>query len=79
MGYAAGNTPITLTGNNFVPGVAATWNGSFRTTTIVDATHLTVAIPASDLTAAGQGSQGGIIKLVHNRRVIPRLGQVTNP
>ena len=52
----SGNTLLTLTGSNFVPGVAATWNGSYRTTTIVDATHLTVAIPASDLAATGSGN-----------------------
>jgi hypothetical protein len=54
--HGAGNTLLTLTGSNFVPGVAVTWNGSYRTTTIVDATHVTVAIPASDLTSAGSGS-----------------------
>jgi hypothetical protein len=48
-----GNTLLTLTGSNFVPGVAVLWNGSYRTTTIVDATHVTVAIPASDLAQAG--------------------------
>lgn len=51
-----GNTILTLTGSNFVPGVAVTWNGSYRTTTIVDPTHLTVAIPASDLAATGTGN-----------------------
>lgn len=30
-----------------------TWNGSYRTTTIVDSTHVAVAIPASDLVSAG--------------------------
>jgi hypothetical protein len=54
--HGAGNTMLTLTGANFVPGVAVTWNGSYRTTTIVDATHLLVAIPASDLVSAGSGS-----------------------
>ncbi|AFL86420.1 hypothetical protein Terro_0069 [Terriglobus roseus DSM 18391] len=54
--HGAGNTLLTLTGSNFVPGVAVTWNGSYRTTTIVDATHVTVAIPAADLAAAGSGS-----------------------
>ena len=49
----SGNTVLTLTGSNFVPGVAITWNGSYRTTTIVDQTHVTVAIPASDLATAG--------------------------
>jgi len=51
-----GNTMLTLTGTHFIPGVAVTWNGSYRTTTIVDATHVTVAIPASDLAATGSGS-----------------------
>ena len=54
--HGAGNTLLTLTGSNFIPGVAVTWNGSYRTTTIVDATHVTVAIPASDLASAGTGS-----------------------
>jgi uncharacterized repeat protein (TIGR01451 family) len=54
--HGAGNTLLTLTGTNFLPGVAVTWNGSYRTTTIVDATHVTVAIPASDLAAAGSAS-----------------------
>jgi hypothetical protein len=54
--HGAGNTMLTLTGSNFIPGVAVTWNGSYRTTTIVDATHVAVAIPASDSAAAGSGS-----------------------
>ncbi len=54
--HGAGNTMLTLTGSNFLPGVAVTWNGSYRTTTIVDATHVTVAIPASDLASTGTGS-----------------------
>lgn len=57
--HGAGNTLITLTGSNFVPGVAVTWNGSYRTTTIADATHITVALPASDLASAGTGSLVG--------------------
>ena len=56
VALGSGNMLITLTGSNFVPGVAAMWNGSYRTTTIVDATHLTVAIPASDLATAGTAS-----------------------
>lgn len=54
--HGAGNTLLTLTGSNFIPGVAVTWNGSYRTTTIVDATHVTVAVPASDLVTAGTAS-----------------------
>ena len=50
------NVLLTLTGSGFAPGVAVTWNGSYRTTTIADAMHVTVAIPAGDLAAAGTGS-----------------------
>jgi hypothetical protein len=56
IAHGAGNTLLTLTGSNFVHGVAVLWNGSYRTTTIVDATHVTVAIPASDLLSAGSAS-----------------------
>jgi trimeric autotransporter adhesin len=54
--HGNGNTLLTLTGTNFLPGVAVTWNGSYRTTTIVDATHVTVAIPASDVASASSAS-----------------------
>jgi hypothetical protein len=54
--HSTGNQWITVTGSNFVPGMAVTWNGSYRTTTIVDATHVTVAIPASDLASAGSAN-----------------------
>ena len=54
--HGSGNLVLTLTGSNFLPGVAVTWNGSYRTTTIVDGTHITVAIPASDLTSASTGT-----------------------
>jgi hypothetical protein len=53
INHGAGNTIIALTCSNIAPGVAVRWNGNYRTTTIVDSTHLTVAIPASDLTNAG--------------------------
>jgi uncharacterized repeat protein (TIGR01451 family) len=56
MTHGSGNTLLTLTGSGFVPGVAVTWNGSYRTTIIVDATHVTAAIPASDLASAGTAS-----------------------
>jgi hypothetical protein len=52
----AGNTLLTLTGSNFAAGAAVTWNGSYRTTTIVDGTHVSVAIPASDLVTAGSAT-----------------------
>jgi hypothetical protein len=54
--HGSGNTMVTLTGSNFLPGVAVTWNGSYRTTTIVDSGHVTVLIPASDVAAAGTAS-----------------------
>ena len=56
IAHGSGNTLLTVTGSNFVSGVAVAWNGSYRTTTIVDATHLAVAIPASDLTFVGSAS-----------------------
>ena len=56
LAHGSGNTMLTLTGAHFLPGVAVTWNGSYRTTTIVDATHVSVAIPASDLTNVGTAS-----------------------
>ena len=56
LAVASGNALLTLTGSNFAPGTAVTWNGAYRTTTIVDATHVTVAIPAADLAAAGTAS-----------------------
>jgi hypothetical protein len=52
----ASNTLLTLTGSNFFPGVAVYWNGSYRTTTIVDATHVAVAVSASDLATTGTAS-----------------------
>ena len=54
--HGAGNTLLTLTGSNFVPGVAVSWNGSYRTTTIISPTHITVANPASDLASTGTAS-----------------------
>ena len=54
--HGAGNTLLTLTGSNFLPGVAISWNGSYRTTTIVDATHVTVALTAADVASAGTAS-----------------------
>jgi trimeric autotransporter adhesin len=54
--HGAGNTTLTLTGSNFLPGVAVTWNGSYRTTTVVSSTQVTVDLPASDLASAGSAS-----------------------
>lgn len=60
IAHGSGNTLLTLTGGNFVPGVAVAWNGSYRTTKIVDATHVTVAIPASDLAQPGTATVAAV-------------------
>ncbi len=44
---------MTLTGSGFLPGVAVMWNGSYRTTTLVSPSQVTVDLLASDLTSAG--------------------------
>ncbi|HEX8710898.1 MAG TPA: IPT/TIG domain-containing protein, partial [Terracidiphilus sp.] len=49
----SGNFTLTVTGSGFVPGAVLKWNGAERTTTFVDSSHLTVAIPKADLTQAG--------------------------
>ena len=49
----SGNLILTITGSNFVPGAVLLWNGAERTTTFVDSSHLTAAIPASDLATSG--------------------------
>lgn len=49
----SGNLTVTVTGSNFVPGAVLLWNGAERTTTFVDSSHLTIAIPASDVGASG--------------------------
>ena len=56
LARGSGNTLLTLTGANFLPGVAVTWNGSYRNTTVLSPTQLTVAIPSSDLVAVGTAS-----------------------
>jgi hypothetical protein len=54
--HGSGNTVLTLSGSNFLPGIAVTWNGSYRTTVLVDGTHIAVDLPASDLVASGTAS-----------------------
>jgi len=56
IAHGSGNAILTITGSNLLPGVAVTWNGSYRTTTWVNSTTVTVAIPASDLASAGSAS-----------------------
>ncbi len=45
--------PVMVTGSNFINGSVVRWNGMNRTTSFVDASHLTAIIPSSDLLAAG--------------------------
>lgn len=52
----SGNTILTVTGSNFLRGTAVYWNGSYRTTSYIDANHLSAAIPATDLNAAGSSA-----------------------
>jgi hypothetical protein len=56
IAHGSGSTTLTLTETNFLPGVAVTWNGSYRTTTVVSSTQVTVAILASDLASTGTAS-----------------------
>jgi hypothetical protein len=56
LGHGSGNTVLSIAGSNFLPGVAASWNGNYRTTDFVSATEITVDIPATDLTSSGTAS-----------------------
>jgi len=47
---------VERNGSGFVPGAALIWNGAEHTTIFVDSSHLTVAIPASDVSHAGTTS-----------------------
>jgi uncharacterized protein (TIGR03437 family) len=51
----AGGAAFTLTvnGTSFISGSVVRWNGSDRTTSFINNTQLTAAIPASDIAAAG--------------------------
>jgi len=46
---------IKVTGENFVPGTMARWNGADRSTTFVSSKRLDVIVPDTDLAAAGTG------------------------
>ncbi len=56
IAHGSGNVLLTLTGTNLLPGVAVTWNGSYRTTTWLNSTQATAAIPQSDLVNIGSAS-----------------------
>jgi trimeric autotransporter adhesin len=49
----SGNTTLTLSGSNFMPGAVALWNGAPLSTTFTDPSHLSVAIAASDVASPG--------------------------
>ena len=48
-----GGFTLNVTGANFLEGSTVRWNGANRTTTFVSGTQLSVAIPGSDIAAAG--------------------------
>jgi uncharacterized repeat protein (TIGR01451 family) len=48
----SGNQYLTVTGSGFLPGATVLWAGSARTTSYVDAQHLSVAIAAADVQSA---------------------------
>ena len=47
---------LTVTGTNFYSSSSVRWNGAARTTTFVNNTRLTAAIPAADIATAGSAS-----------------------
>jgi uncharacterized protein (TIGR03437 family) len=47
---------LSVTGSNFVPGTVVRWNGQSRPTALLDSSHLTVKIPASDIAAVGRAA-----------------------
>jgi hypothetical protein len=51
-----GNFYLTVSGSNSVAGAIVLWNGSARTTTLIDAQHLSVAIPAADIASPGNAT-----------------------
>ncbi|HXA52324.1 MAG TPA: IPT/TIG domain-containing protein, partial [Candidatus Acidoferrum sp.] len=50
----AGALTLAVSGSGFVAGTAIRWNGQNRPTHFVDASNVTVEIPASDVAAAGR-------------------------
>ncbi len=54
----AGSTAFTLTvtGSNFITGSVIKWNGTALVTTYINATQLTAAVPAANITTAGNAT-----------------------
>jgi hypothetical protein len=89
--YTAGDTAFVLavSGTNFVDGSVVRFNGSDRTTTFVNATHLTTQITAADVQAAdafpvsvfnpapGGGSSSAVTFTVNNPT--PSISTVSPP
>ncbi len=51
--HGGGNFPLTVKGSGFVPGSEVTWNGTALSVAYVNATELTVYVPASAIASAG--------------------------
>jgi hypothetical protein len=49
----SGAFTLTVNGSNFIPSSTARWNGSYRTTTYINAGQLTVQILSSDISSLG--------------------------
>lgn len=54
-GAAGSAVVVTITGNNFIDGAQAQWNGVSRPTTFVSGTQLRVTLFAGDVAAGGSG------------------------
>lgn len=65
-----GDFTLLALGSNFVRGAVVKWNGADRTTTFVNSTRLTAAIPASDIVNPGTA----VVTVVN-----PGGGAVSNP
>ena len=90
----AGGPAFTLnvTGSGFAAGAKLQWNGADRATTVVSATQLTAAIPASDIATAGSanvtvvnpapggGASGPLSLAIREPNKLPQLTDLTpNP
>jgi Tol biopolymer transport system component len=76
----AGAAPLTLTvnGSSFFSGATVQWNGSMRKTTFVNASQLTAAIPASDVSTQGT-AQVTVINPTPNLGPSTATGFTINP
>jgi uncharacterized protein (TIGR03437 family) len=54
--FGSGAFELSVTGSNFGPRTVVRWNGQSRPTTLVDNSHMTAQIPASDIAAVGRAS-----------------------